>query len=337
MKIKRTLSASLMGAALIAVHAWTPAQASSWLKVEGSVNLDATTAIKGDHETKLRARDAELRFEILLREGIRIVVKTELERILAGQKIDRAELERFVEEAYIQIETDKFGMPRAVVTAGKHQMAFGQNITELPMFKDRLLYDLAKQDEVIGLTVALPTNFLKIVDSVAVSIFESKAGDFQISDKRGASIKLTKALSKQLEAQVSYMMKENEGRSDTEHRGSLGFVFTSSDGQWKIWTEGVVVRANPIHGDTWGATVGGSYKVGPGAVVVEYSYLRDSAHEVAVAYNLPVGRHMVLSPEVRHRMDLTGTGTDETVIGLRTRLQFQVESGKRLKKGPGNL
>lgn len=334
MKKKMCSPAMALPMILAASFAFQPAAvAAPWLKVDGQVSFDSTAASSSNYESKLRVQDAELRFELLLKTGIKMVVRAELERQLNGSQVfSDAQLDQIIEEAYIQIETDKMGLPRAVVTFGKHQMAFGQNVTELPMFKDRLLYDLSKKDEVIGMTVALPTNFMKIVDEVAISIFEAGAGDFKISEDKGGSLRLSKQLTKQLKAQVSYMIQQH-GSADLEQRGSLGFVFSSDDGTWKIWTEGLIIRANPIYGDTWGATLGGSYKLGPGAVVVEYSYLNEQAHEIAVAYNLPVGRNLILSPELRHRMDRTGTGSDDTVIGIRARLQFHAEVTRRLNTG----
>ncbi|WP_413613099.1 hypothetical protein [Bdellovibrio sp. HCB-110] len=315
------------------------AESAPWLKIDGQANFDMTGSSSDDYERTLRVQDAEIKFELLVREGIKLVVKTELEQKLNKATMDdKFDIGKFLEEAYIQIETDKIsGLPRAVITAGKHQMAFGQNYHELPMFKDSLLYNLSKQDEVIGFTVELPMNFFKIVDSVAISMFEAGAGDLKISDEKGASIRLSKELTSQLSAQISGMMKENQGTDVKEKRGSVGFVFKSQDGSWKVWAEGVVIVDNPVYTDTTvGGQVGGSYKVGPGAIVVEYQYLDKQAHEVAVAYNLPVGRWLVLSPEIRHRMDRTGSGTDDTIVGIRARLQAHQEVRHNLLTGKKN-
>lgn len=315
------------------------AESAPWLKIDGSANFDVTGKNSDDYERSLRVQDAEIKFELLVREGIKLVVKTELEQKLNDETMDeKFDLEKFLEEAYIQIETDKVsGLPRAIITAGKHQMAFGQNYHELPMFKDSLLYNLSKQDEVIGFTVELPVNFFKIVDSVAISMFEAGAGDLKISDEKGASIRLSKNLTSQLSAQISGMMKENQGTDVKEKRGSIGFVFKAQDNSWKIWAEGLVITDSPVYTDTtMGGQVGGSYKVGPGAVVVEYQYLDKQAHEVALAYNLPVGRWLVLSPEIRHTMDRTGTGTDDTTVGIRARLQAHHEVRHNLLTGKRN-
>jgi len=313
------------------------AENAPWLKVEGSANFDANGSSATDYERSLRVQDAEIKFELLVREGIKIVVKTELEQKLNESTMDNDfDMDKFLEEAYIQIETDKLtGLPRAIITAGKHQIAFGQHYTELPMFKDSLLHSLSKQDEVIGFTVELPTNFLNIVDSVAISMFEAGAGDLKLSDERGTSIKLSKNLSNQLAAQVSYMMKDTAGTDIQEKRGSIGFVFKSEDGSWKVWAEGLMIKDSPAYSETtYGGQVGGSLQVGPGAVVVEYQVLQKNASEVAVAYNLPVGKYLVLSPEVRHRMN--EGGTDETTVGIRARLQAHMNVRHSLLTGKNN-
>lgn len=315
------------------------AEGASWIKVDGQINFDVTGNSTDSYERTLRVQDAEVKFEILVREGIKLVVKTELEQKLNKATMDdKFDIGKFIEEAYIQIETDKIsGLPRAIITAGKHAMAFGQNYHELPMFKDSLLYNLSKEDEVIGFTVELPANFFKVVDSVAISLFEAGSGDLKISDQKGASIRLSKELTSQLSAQISGMMLENAGTNVKEKRGSVGFVFRGQDGSWKVWAEGLVIKDNPVYKDTTlGGQVGGSYQVGPGAVVVEYQYLDKQAHEVALAYNLPVGTWLVLSPEIRHRMDRTGTGTDSTTVGIRARLQAHVEARHNLLTGKKN-
>ncbi|MCX7977752.1 MAG: hypothetical protein N2578_01980 [Bdellovibrionaceae bacterium] len=197
---------------------------------------------------------------------------------------------------------------------------------------DRLLYDVARQEEVIGVTVELLANFFKIVDSVAVSLFEAGAGDLKFSEDKGMSVRLSKRISDQLRAQISTMLKEN-GSASKESRTSVGFVFSSCDGSLKIWAEGLVITdtQKKLEGAQYGGTIGGFYRVGPGAVVVEYSVLQDQASEIAAAYNMPVGRHLVLSPEIRHRMN--DNGSDETVVGIRARLQFHYNVQKGLLTG----
>jgi hypothetical protein len=318
----KTISTILTVALLIT----SAAQSQEWLDVSGSINFDVGGGKTNDGDwsrNDLKVQDAELRFEILAREGVKLVVKAELESLL-NQSINdeqlNAELGKILEEAYIQIETDKLGLPRAVVTVGKHRMAFGQRLAELPMFKDSLLYKLNNEEEMIGLTVSLPANFFQIVDEVAFSMYETGAGDMKFSDERGYSIQLSKRLSDQIKMQISGLMKQHTG-SENETRGSIGFVFTTASGDMKVWAEGIVMQHNPEFADSrYGATVGAARKLGTGVIVIEASLLEKVAKEIAVGYSMPVGSYLVLSPEVRFVMK--ENGDNETVVGIRARLSW---------------
>jgi hypothetical protein len=333
MKQTQTMIALLM---LLSIGRGASASTTApWLEVDGQINFDLTAKDSQDYERNLRTQDAELRFQVLLKEGIKAVVKTELERALEinGNGVPSApfDIEAFIEDAYIQIETDKIsGLSRAIITAGKHKMAFGSQLSQDPMFKDNQLYDLMNEDQVIGLSVEIPSAALKIVDSIAMSIFETTAMDLNIADEWGASVKATKALSKQMQAQVSAMIKEHASKDD-ETRGSLGFVFNSDKGGLTVWMEGVVTHKNPKYTDStiYGARAGASKPVGPGTVVIEYSYLENNAQELLAAYNLSVGKNMVLSPLVRYTKDETGTKDDDTTVGIRAKLQYQVQKAER--------
>ena len=312
------------------------AETAPWLTVDGQANFDVRHSSTQDYESNLRVQDAEVKFELLVREGIKIALKTELQQRLNKEMREQDfDWEKAIEEAYIQIQTDKIsGLPKATITFGKHGMAFGQKYHELPMYKDSLIDKLTKKSEVIGVTVDLPTEFFKVIDSVAISIFEATSGDLKISNEKGASMRLTKKISDQMTAQISALINEKVNTSDLEKRGSVGFIFTTKDGKRKIWAEGVIVDDSPLFDKTTlGAQVGSSSQLGSGTIVVEYQYLRDQAHEIALAYNLPVGTWLVLSPEIRHRKDLTGTKEDETVIGIRARIKAHLEVKHNLLKG----
>lgn len=187
---KRAVASLLVSAMTLGA---TPGFAASWLEIEGQVNFDVSASEKGNWERNLRTQDDEITLSLLITKGIKIVVQTELERALIiannGVQSDAFNIEKFIEDAYIQIETDKFGMPRAIITAGKHDMAFGQNATKMPMFKDNLLYSLTNEREVIGLTVGLPANFFGLVDKAAFSVFETGAGDLALSNGVGGTMK----------------------------------------------------------------------------------------------------------------------------------------------------
>jgi hypothetical protein len=324
-----------------------------WLRVSGNINFDVNTSKNSDWDLDLRTQDAELRFEVLAREGIRFVVKAELEKLinkaLGSQNQNNSDLpnspqnpvqwdghhvdqivSEMLESAFIQIESDKFGLPRAVITFGKHNMAFGQITSMLPMFKDSLLYKLNTESQMIGLTVALPINFFTIGDEVALSLYESGAGDMEISKDKALSVKITKQLLNQVKFQVSALLKEHSN-AELESRESMGFVFKSTNGELVIWSEGILMQYDPHYPHSeYGASVGTSFKVGPGMIVIEASLIEKYAREIALAYNMPIGSNLILSPEVRYI--LYENGIDDTVLGIRGRLQF---SSKKTKKvGP---
>jgi hypothetical protein len=307
-----------------------------WLKVSGDVNVDTTGNSANDYEAKLKL-DATLRFEVLMHEGIKAVIKARIEQVLIenGEKAaaQSLELEKMLEEAYIEIQTDKVsGLPRAIVTVGKHEMAFGQALSKLPMFRDNMLFNLAAEREMIGLTVTLPVTFFKLVDSIAVSLYETGAGDFSISDNKGASVRVSKQMSQKIKAQASALIKENAGMTKKESRGSIGFVFDGGEDSYQVWAEGLVFNNNPTYSETrFGSQIGAAKKLGVGTVVVEYSYLDKYAHELAVAYNIPVNSWLVISPELRHTKDSTGFAEDNTRIGVQARVMFQTESTKKLR------
>lgn len=326
---------SLILSAGFSCYAVADTQITPWLRVGSEANFETTASKVEDYEASLKA-DLNLRFEVLMREGIKAVIKARLEQTLVenGKKQDwqKLEIEKLIEEAYIQIETDKVtGLPRAIITAGKQTMAFGQAFTELPMFRDSLLYNLNAEREMMGLTVTLPANFIKVVDSIALSLYENGAGDFKIADEKGLSIRVSKALTEQLKMQASALVKENAGTSDKETRGSLGFVYEDEGGKYKVWAEGLVFNNNPVNPNTkLGAQIGGSYQLGRGAIVVEYQYLDKQAQELALAYNLPVNSWLVISPEIRFRKNENGQPND-TRIGIQARVQLDKINTKKLK------
>lgn len=333
MKTTNVVMALILSAGF-SVNSFADTQVTPWLRVGAEANVQTTASSVADYEESLKG-DVGLRFEVLMREGIKAVIKARLEQTFVenGQSKDwqKVEIENLIEDAYIQIETDKVtGLPRAIITAGKHTMAFGQAFTELPMFRDSLLFNLNAERYMMGLTVTLPADFLKVVDTIAISLYENGAGDFKVADEKGIAIKASKALSQQLKMQASALMKENANTTDKETRGSLGFVYEDADGKYKVWAEGLVFDNNPSMSSTrLGGQVGGSYQLGRGAIVVEYQYLDKQAKELALAYNLPVNSYLVIAPEVRYRKN--EDGSNATRVGIHARVQLDKIDTKKLK------
>ena len=83
--------------------------------LDGQANFDVKASSLEDYENHLRVQDAEIKFQLLVREGIKVVIKTELEQRLDPKLRQKDfDFQKVIEEAYIQIETDKVsGLPRA--------------------------------------------------------------------------------------------------------------------------------------------------------------------------------------------------------------------------------
>lgn len=309
---------------------------SPWLNMEADLNFDVLGKSSQDYEATMRV-DASLKFEFLMHEGVKAVVKARLlsDVMRDGNRstINVNSIDEFLEEAYIQIETDKIsGMPRAIIMAGKGQMAFGQDTTDVPMYRSDLLYNLQSVKEVVGLTVTLPVNFLKIVDSVALSIYENGPQDLKIADRNGLSVQLRKQLSQQIAAQVSVLVQETSA-PDKEIRTSFGVVYQDTSGRFKVWAQGLVFDHNPIMPDTkFGGQLGGSAKLGPGSVVIQYEELQKHARELVAAYNLPVGEGLIISPEFRYTKN-TVTNSDDKLIGVRARVLLDRSVRKAIWRG----
>ncbi|MFZ4403597.1 MAG: hypothetical protein ACOYOK_05790 [Pseudobdellovibrionaceae bacterium] len=319
---------------------------ASWLKVEGTLNVDSFGSKNGDWKDTLRTASSSLAFEAAVREGIRVVLVAEWGRIFRenGRKAsDEFDFEAFIKEAYISIELDKLGRPRAIirsVTVGKHGMAFGQGVSEVPMTDDNLMDGISKQEGVIGITFEINPQLLRIVDQVAISVFETAEDDLQISDNYGVSVKLGKKVTQQIELQVSGLYKQvlNESGPGTldELRSSVGLVWTSEDEKTKVYGEFIYLNNNQEYLETdFAIQVGLSRQLGPGTVVFEYAYVQKYAQEMVAGYNLPVGKYLVISPEVRYqfaRKYADREHDDDLRIGVRTTLHFAAEAPRRVLK-----
>jgi hypothetical protein len=288
----------------------------------------------GDYKDNLSLRGFEVKFTGKIAENIRLVIKTMLDRELRkdGANVSSDfDLENFIKEAYIKID-NVGGQPIAFVV-GKHEIAFGQNHAGMPMYHNNPVYDLAKQDQVIGFTVALNYNLFGLVDSVEASVFETEAGDLSIGDVDGVSIRLTKALSKKITLEVSGMHKGN-GDAEEEQRLSVGLLYRS--GSWTAWAEGLYLKNNEAYPDSDFALTGGvSKEMGPGTLTVESTWIQDSLLELGLGYKLYITENVMVGPELRYTVyDGDDLGDGELVFGARTEVTFGKKPAKKYLFGP---
>lgn len=307
---------------------------TSWLQVQGDVNLDYFGKDSQDYASNLRVQSTNIKLTAEVAKGIRAVVKASIDQDLRVNGADVGstfDSKKFLEEAYIEVKMDELtGTPVAVVI-GKQAMAFGQQMSNLPMYKDNLLYSANTIKDVIGVTVKLDNRLLgQAFDSLEVSAFETGANDMEIGDGRGLSIRASKQLTETLKATVSSAFMEradlgnkSEHLRDLERRSTLGLVYDNGNGTWKAYAEGIIINGEAAYADArYGATGGATIKAGPGVVAIEYSYLEKVAQEVAVAYNVPVGQFLTVSPEVRHTFEQDSGAASDTRIGVRMKASF---------------
>ena len=312
---------------------------TSWLKVEGEANLDYFAKDSDNYRTNLRAQDAYVKMTADIAKGVRVAVKAQLDNALmvsgAGVAGSTFDIEQFIREAYIEIHFDEItGTPVAVIM-GKGPMAFGQQLSHLPMFKDNLLYGANTIDQVVGITVALDKRVLgNALDSLEVSAFENGAGDLQIASGYGIAVRMSKQLAQGLKMTASGAAIEDPSKgnssawSDLEKRAALGLVYEG--GKWRAFAQGVYIQGNASYPNSnWGVNAGTGVIVGPGEVVLEYTYLEKAAQQVALAYNLPLGENLTISPEVRYTFNQASGNPNDTQVGVRAKVKFNKHEEKK--------
>ena len=327
------------GAAALKKTEDEPGIDKSWLEVKGELNLDYFATNTDNYLTNIKAKDAHIEFSAKVAKGIKATIAFEITRYLmqngkiaAGEKFN---IEDFVNEAYVEISLDEIsGTPIAIVV-GKTEMAFGEQLSHLPMYKDNLLFEANREKDVIGLTVALDKKILgTILDSVEASVFENGPGDLRFGKGAGLSIRISKTLSDKIKATVSAAAIERDDRSDSpqwqnlEKRATLGFVY--KNGNFSAFAQGILLQGyTALPDSTYGANAGIALNMGPGEMVMEYTLLQKVAEEVALAYNLPIGKHFIISPELRYQFDRAASAPNDLRIGLRIKLKVDNEAEKK--------
>lgn len=334
--IATVLAATLMVSPIVRADDHAPID-SKWLRVEAEANLDYFGHKSNDYETNLRLQDARVRTTSQIARHIKTVMTYQIERMLIENGVETSgatfDYEKFIEEAYVELTYNEETATPVAVLIGKQAAAFGQQASRLPMFKDNLLYDLTRHEQVIGVSMKLEARFLEqVLGSLEVSVFENSQNDLKIGDAAGASIRLSKAITSKLKATASAMAiakDNNYNWSDAEKRLSLGVVYDNGKGSWKTYAEGVVFEGNTKYPNSnYGFQIGRAKQVGRGEVVIEFSYLENVAKELAFAYNMPVGKNLVISPELRHQWADDGSGDQDTRLGVRTKVRFDSKAGR---------
>ncbi len=305
----------------------------SWLNedfhisYEGEINTNATTSTEGEDRANLAGSYVSLNTE--WKNKIRAVLTAKLEHIFKKNKIDfndDFDLAEFIKEAYIEIR-EVGGSPTAIIV-GKQPVAFGQNVQAMPIFNANPLAELQGQEEVFGFTVDLTEGLFGIFDQIELSIFETEGGDLEIGKVDGLSVRLTKMLTDNILFTLSQAEMGND-HLDTGHerRTSVGLIVESNDGDLVGWIEGIYFSNNPKHPQAeFAITVGGIVRVHETTdIVVEYSHIENSLHQIAAGPRVALTSHLTFGVEVRYN-NYVDNRDDEVVFGIN--LTYNFDSSK---------
>ncbi|MBT3234692.1 MAG: autotransporter outer membrane beta-barrel domain-containing protein [Bdellovibrionales bacterium] len=286
--------------------------------VEGELSSNFVSSDNNGNSNNFGNSFVSLNFDF--QDRVRAVLTANLELLFNENSMDLADdfnLAEFIQEAYIEIK-DVNGAPVAFII-GKHAIAFGQNVQEMPLFSENPMADLQEVSEVIGLTVTLENGLFGLFDQAEISIFETEAGDLDVGEINGASVRLSKEITDQIQATLSHV-----ANGDDERRTSLGLITESSDGKLMGWVEGVMFSNNPdFDGSEVALTVGGKISVTDTTdVVVEYTSLNNQVHQLAAGAKVALTENMTLGAEVRYSNYVEELEEDDLAFGVNLTYTF---------------
>jgi hypothetical protein len=292
----------------------------------------------GAYGNNARLKGFEIKLTDEFARNLFFVVKMKLDRdlVIDGDwKSKRWNWEEFFKEAYLRVR-DVGGIHLVDVLIGKHEIAFGQDVEEMPIYHNDPLHGLVEINEVIGFTVVLTNKeFLKVFDKADFSLFETTKGDLDISDRAhvelgsfdGLSVRLTRSLSKALSLNASFAHLGN-GSKSSEDRASVGLIFKNGD--WTYWAEGLHMKGNSKYSDAdFSFETGAARDWGKGRVVVKLSSIQKALKQVGIGYIIPLDKEKAttLAPELRYTDN--ETGRDGWVLGFRLQHKFKTQGRKK--------
>ncbi|WP_127716366.1 DUF5777 family beta-barrel protein [Halobacteriovorax sp. HLS] len=315
---KKLLIPLLLGGLTLSAQSFAQEDDAGLLGEDFKIEYDAeinTNVVDSKHDSSgVNLNGSYVSLSVEWKEKIRMVLTGKLEELFQNNKVefnDDFDVEKFVEEAYIEIR-EVGGTPIAIIV-GKQPIPFGQNVQAMPMFASNPLANLQEIDEVFGLTVDLTEGLLGLFDQVELSTFETRAGDLEIGRIDGMSIRMSKMLTEQWLLTLSHAeLGNNHLNSGEERRTSVGLIGETEDGSLVGWVEGILFSNNPEYPNSkFAITVGGQYQVSEStAVVVEYNYIQDEMHEIGAGVKTELTRNLSVGAEVRYRDYVTDRDND---------------------------
>ena len=282
------------------------------IEVSGKIVVDTGWDSVVEAEN-LRFKGGKIKITAALAEHIKLVIGFDLERELIKNGVevsDEFDFEDFLKEAYIEIKN--VGGQALVFVAGKHEIAFGQDYTGLPNYHNNPVHNAAEYNEVFGFTLRYEID--NFFDLIEFSAFETERSDLSVGDIDGGSVRLTKELTDEIKAKLSYARI-----GDDETRASLGFIY--EQGKWTTWAEGLYVDGSAKYPDAGFMITGGvKREVGPGKVIVETSFIEDTLWQMGTGYEVKVAKNVTVGPEVRYTERKNAENGWQ--VGVRTTIKF---------------
>lgn len=211
--------------------------------------------------------------------------------------------QRFISDAYIVVE--KVANKNVAIVIGKHSMAYGQKIAQLPNNNKNITDSISELDEVIGLSVILNSDDMKIIDSAAVSVFEGGHGDLEVDDFDGIALRVSKTITDKIALSMSYAQYGYDdfdtGASRTSKNASIGILYAHNS--WKFWSELFYLDENQVYGQAdYAATIGVSKDIAKRHKVSgSYEYINNEAVQYNLGYEFKYTDQAYFGTELRYR------------------------------------
>lgn len=284
---------------------------------EAEINSNAMASTEGSESVNFKGSYISLNAE--WKNKIRLVLTGKLEKIFEENSVtfnENFDIGEFINEAYIEIK-EVGGSPIAVIV-GKQPIPFSQNVQAMPLFKENPLASLQNINEVYGVTVDLTEGLFGIFDQVEVSAFETEAGDLELGNINGASVRLSKMLTDNILLTVGHAeLGPNSQQEEHGRRTSVGLVAESTDGMLVGWVEGMYFSNDPTYpNSSFAITTGAMVRVHRTTdVVVEFTYVENELNQYAIGTRTALTSRATLGVEVRYN-DYHGDRDNDVVFGI---------------------
>lgn len=291
------------------------------------VNVDGDITVNSSNKNRdifTNANHSDLTISVEWQQRIRAVITSQIGDFIVENdlEIDKDfDINNFVEEAFIEIR--EIGGTATAVVIGKQSIAFGLNMSSMPIEDNNEMESLQEIKEVHALTVELSDDAFGYFDQLEVSIFETNAGDLSIGKLDGASVRASKMFVDKWFISVSHAKLGNRHlNTDKERRTSVGVIGQSVDGTITGWIEGIKFSKNPQYLKSNFAFSAGLQKslTDTVEVMAEYNYIDHEDSSIGFGIKKNLTDNLSISAEARHHNYVYKR--DDTFFGISITYRF---------------